>query len=112
MNTIPITRGDDTNALGAKITVTLETELDLTGFTAVFQVGDFRQTFSDITGKRLEIVIPRSATALMPLGVVQGALKVYDANGLAKTIHKEITFLVTQKMVDNIPAQTPAAQED
>ena len=102
-NMIPVVRGDDTNALGAKITINLSTELDLTGFTAVFQAGDFRQTFSDITGKRLEVVIPRADTALLPLGVVQGALKIYDAQGLAKTICRDISLLVSREAVANIP---------
>lgn len=102
MSVITLRQGDDSNALGRETKITLDTDLDLSGFRAVFQLGDFRQEFTDITSKELLIVIPRDASANLPVGELDGALKIYDANGLALTVADEIKFLIEEKVVENV----------
>lgn len=99
---IYLTQGDDSNALGNKIIIGLTSELDLTGFTAVFQLEDYRQEWDDITSKRLEVIIPRSVTEKLTVGNHKGGLKIYDKKGLAKTIIKDIKFYVSREVVENV----------
>lgn len=102
MSVITLTQGDDSNALGEEINIVLETDMDLTGFKAVFQLGDYQQEFDDITSKKLSVVIPRDASEKLEVGPMDGALKVYDASGLARTVEKEIKFLIEAKVVENV----------
>lgn len=98
---IIIRQGDDTNALGNSIVFVLNTELDLTGFTAVFQVASVRYEWDDITSKRLELVLTAEQTAILPFGTSYGALKIYDPNGLAKTIIADIPVYTQPLIVEN-----------
>lgn len=102
MSVITLRQGDDSNALGRETKITIETDLDLTGFKAVFQLGTFQQEFTDITSKELFVVIPRDASANLPAGELDGALKIYDANGLALTVAAKIKFNIEKKVVDNV----------
>ena len=99
---INLIQGDDSNALGNKISIKLTSDLDLTGFTAVFQLEDYRQKWDDITSKKLEVIIPRSVTENLTVGQHKGGLKIYDKNGLAKTIIKDIKFYVSREVVENV----------
>ena len=102
MSVITLRQGDDSNALGREIKITLDTDLDLTGCSAAFQLGDFRQEFADIASKELFVVIPASESANLPDGELNGALKIYDANRLALTVAHEIKFLIEKKVVTNV----------
>ena len=102
MSVITLTRGDDSNALGEEIKIVLKTDMDLTGFTAVFQLGDFQQEFDDITSKELFVVIPKEESIKLEIGPMTGGLKLYDANGLARTIVKDIKFNIEREVVDNV----------
>ncbi len=102
MSVITLRQGDDSNALGREIKITLDTDLDLTGFKAVFQLGDFRQEFNDITSNELFVVIPAAESEKLEVGPLAGALKIYDANGLALTVAVEIKFNIEEKVVDNV----------
>ena len=99
---INLTQGDDSNALNEKIVINLNSDLDLIGYTAVFQLEHYIQKWDNITSKKLEVVIPRSATEKLTVGSHKGALKIYDQNGLAKTIIKDIKFNVSRKVVENV----------
>ncbi len=101
MNPIVITQGDDTYALGAEINILLETSLDLTGFQAAFQLGNYYQKFNDISSKKISIKIPRKDTKNLKVGPCTGALKIYDKNGFAKTIVRDIKFLILAEVVKN-----------
>lgn len=96
-----IRQGDDTNALGNIIAFNLTTEIDLTGFTAVFQVASLRFEWEDITSKHLEMYFTAEQTATLPTGTSYGALKIYDENGLANTIISDIPVYVLPIIVEN-----------
>lgn len=98
--TIVYTQGDDSDAIGNVIEITLDTELDLTGYTARFQLGNFKQDFNDITSKNLEVVIPHSV--FVRTGTYNGALKIWDANGKCVTVARDLEFQVLTKVVSNV----------
>lgn len=98
---IIITRGDDSDALGNTIKIHLNTELDLTDFTAVFQIDKLRWEYDDITSKELNIVITREQSMQLEDGVAYGALKIYDATDKAITIIRDVPIYVKTKVVDN-----------
>lgn len=97
-----IRRGDDSDAMGGFIVFNIETEIeDLTGYTATFQVEDFRYTWDDITSKELELVITREESLQFTPGKHMGGFKVYDADGLAQTEVDNIPVYVKDMVVEN-----------
>lgn len=100
MNMILLRQGDDSNALGGRIEFILETELDLTGFRAVFQLQNFRQTFNDITSKKMDVVISAADALELNVGKCFGGIKIFDANGLCKTIYDNIPFYIRKQVVE------------
>lgn len=98
---ITIRRGDDLNAMGRSYVFVLNTERELSSFRAVFEIDGFRQTWDDLSSKRLEISMSRDDTYKLKLGERVGYIKVYDEYDLAYTIEKEIKFNVLQEVVGN-----------
>ena len=98
---IIIRQGDDTNSLGNSIVFNITTDLDLTGYTAVFQVNDLRFEWEDITSKQLAMYFTAEETISLPVGTSYGALKIYDNNGLANTVISDIPVRVLPLMVEN-----------
>lgn len=95
-------KGDDTDfANNIAMSVTLTTTDDLTGWSARFQVGNVIKDFSDITSKLLNIVITKSDTEMLNLGLNKGALKLFDTNGKSITVLQDIKFVVDSKKVLN-----------
>jgi hypothetical protein len=101
MEVIQLTRGDDSDTLGEKITITLSTDIDLTGFTATFQLANFRQNFKDISGKVLNLTFSKKDTKRLPLGLVSGGLKIYNPEGKAHTVIRDIPFEILSEVVRN-----------
>lgn len=102
---IVITQGDDTNALNNEIMFRLNTDLDLTGFTAVFQVESLQYKWNDITSKELALVFTREQTQSLSAGKYYGALKIYDNNDLAVTVIRDIPVNVLPMVVNNTGAE-------
>lgn len=96
-----IVQGDDTNALGNEIVFELDTDLDLTGFSAVFQVESLQYKWTDITSKELYLVFDREKTQTLTPGLYYGALKIYDNNDLAVTVIRNIPINVLPMVVNN-----------
>lgn len=101
MEVIVLTQGDDLNALGQEYNFVLNTNEDLSGFRAVFEVDGFRQEWRDLTSKRLPLCIPAPASRKLKVGERLGALKVYGKDGLCKTVKKDIKFLIEPEVVKN-----------
>lgn len=100
MNYIVLFRGDDTDFTGnQQINITINTDLDLTGCKATFRFLDFIQEFDDIPeDKKLNLVVPSSATKKFPLGPSDAELYLTDSNGKIRTIANRIHILVTQSV--------------
>lgn len=92
MSSIKLIQGDDSNALGERIIITLKSEVDLSGYSALFQLGSFQQRFNKLTSPELEIIIPASASKNFPVGPLFGSLKIFDSEGLQKTVIRNIMF--------------------
>lgn len=96
---IRLTQGDDLNAFGREYNFVLSTDQDLTGWKAVFKLDGFHQVWDDITSKRLSLVISAKSSRSIRTGRLYGALKIYDQNGLCKTVKKDIEFIIEPEVV-------------
>lgn len=101
---IVITRGDDSNAFNNTITITIKTDLDLSGYRAIFQIGKEQWIFDDITSKVLNIVISKDQSMKFKEGTFYAALKLFQPDGLCKTMFRDIPVYVREMVVNN-PAQ-------
>lgn len=99
MNPIVLTQGDDLNAFGQEYNFVLSTSANLTGWKAVFELGGFQQVWTDITSKKLTLDIPANQSRKFKAGKLMGALKVYDQNGLCKTVKRDIEFIIEPEVV-------------
>lgn len=108
---IVITRGDDSDAFHNRITIELTTELDLTGYIAVFQIGKEQWRFDDITSKELDIVIDKDRSMKFHEGTLYAALKIYEPSGLCKTVFRDIPVYVREIVVDNIKLEQEDSHE-
>jgi hypothetical protein len=102
---IVITRGDDSNALNNNITITLKTDMDLTGFTGIFQIGQEQWVFNDITSKVLDIIVDKATSLKFHEGTYYGALKLFEPSGLCKTVFRDIPVYVKEQVVKNPPTE-------
>lgn len=98
---IVITRGDDSNALNNNITITLKTDLDLTGYKAIFQIGPEQWIFDNIESKVLDIVVSKEISLRFHEGTYYGALKLFEPSGLCKTVFRDIPVYVREEVVKN-----------
>lgn len=98
---LEVRRGDDLNAFGKEVVVTLNTERDLISCRAVFELDGFRQEWDDVTSKRLLLVMTREDTYKLKVGQRFGHVKIYDQNNLAETVEKEISVFVHPEVVKN-----------
>ena len=83
---IVITQGDDSNALNNSIFIEISTDMDLTGWFAVFQVSDQSWRWNDISSKKLELIITSQQSAALTPGTHYAGFKIFDNNGLGKTV--------------------------
>lgn len=100
-NMIEITVGDDSNALSQDIFINFDTQIDLTGFYAIFELQDLQWRFNDITSKKCELIITRAQSAQLRAGTCKAGLKVFDNKGLCRTVLRDIPVLINSLIVGN-----------
>ena len=102
---IYIHKGDSTifADITSFLTFNLETELDLTGWRAIFKLCNYKHEFDDITAKTFCVNMTQEDTLKLNFGENYGVLALVDADGNMKTISNTIPFLVTSKVVENEP---------
>lgn len=98
---IVITRGDDSNAFNNTITIKIKTELDLTGYKAVLQIGKEQWIYDDISSKVISVVITKDESLRFREGTFYAALKLFEPNGLCKTVFRNIPVYVQEMAVKN-----------
>lgn len=98
---IQITAGDDSNALGNTITIKLTTDVNLTGYSMIFELCGQTWTFDDITSGEVPLQITREQSIQFPTGTQYGAIKIFDEYGLCKTVLTDIPFYVKPLVVKN-----------
>lgn len=103
METILIHKGDSTIFADVKrfLTFNIETELDLTGWSAEFVLGYITKKITDISSKTFEVVLSSSETNKLKYGSCHGAIILVDNEGNTKTVVNTIPFEITSKVVEN-----------
>lgn len=101
---ITIIKGDDTNFIDDQfIVINFNTDFDLSGFTATFQLEDVVLTYGDLSSKRIEIILNKDITANLTKGKQYGELKLIDTQNRIRTLSSVIPFLI-QDFVNNSPS--------
>lgn len=100
-NSIVLTQGDDSNALGGSIRFDLNGTEDMTGWHAILQLDRFQWQYNDLTDGGFEWVVSREITAQLEVGLQYAALKVFDANNLCRTVLQNIPVYVNEMVVNN-----------
>lgn len=99
---IYITRGDDTNFNNYKfLTFNINTEIDITGWSAVFTLGGVSYTFDNIESKTFSLALSAEDTRKIPYGNNEGLLYLYDSDKRRKLISNSIPFYVTKNPTGN-----------
>lgn len=96
MASIILIKGDDTNWNDQQsFVINLDTTLDLTqGFSAQFTIGNIVKEFDSIADNKIYPVLTNKETSQLPLGYINGVLKIYDSEKRIKTIKSNIPFVV------------------
>lgn len=103
MDYITIIQGDDTNFLGDQfLVINFNTDIDLSGFTATFSLGDVTLTYGDLSGKNFEVILSDEITSNLKLGKQYGELKLIDTEQRIRTITSVIPFLVRKGVNEDI----------
>mgnify|MGYP002623742618 FL=1 len=103
MDYITIIQGDDTNFLGDQfLVINFNTDIDLSGFTATFSLGDVTLTYGDLSGKNFEVILSDEITSNLKLGKQYGELKLIDREQRIRTVTSVIPFLVRKDVNEEI----------
>lgn len=103
MDYITIIQGDDTNFLGDQfLVINFNTDIDLSGFTATFSLGDVTLTYGDLSGKNFEVILSDEITSNLKLGKQYGELKLIDTEQRIRTVTSVIPFLVKKGVNEEI----------
>ena len=96
MSAITLIKGDDTDWNGQQtFVININTTLDLSeGFSAVFTIGDITKEFDFIQDNKIYPILTNKETSTLPLGYINGVLKIYDAEKRIRTIKSNIPFNV------------------
>lgn len=100
-NSIVLTQGDDSNALGGSIRFNLSSTENMTGWYAILQLGVFQWQYNDLTNGGFEWVVSREISGQLEPGLQYAAMKVFDSNDLCKTVINDIPVYVNQQTVAN-----------
>lgn len=100
-NSIILTQGDDSNAMGGSINFNLTSTEDMTGWYAILQLDNFQWRYDDLSSGSFEWVVSREITSQLTPGEYSAAIKVFDGNNLCKTIINNIPVYVNKQTVAN-----------
>lgn len=101
---IYIFKGDSTTFADVTkfLTFYIQSPLDLTGWSATFQLGGVTKTINDISSKTFEISLTNQETSRLTYGYQNGTLKLTDDLGQIKTISNTIPFKVVDTVIENV----------
>lgn len=100
-NSIILTQGDDSNALGGSIVFNLTSSENMTGWYAILQLENYQWRYDNISSGSFEWVVSREITSQLEIGLQYAALKVFDANDLCRTVLQKIPVYVNALVVNN-----------
>ena len=100
MDLIEIRRGDSSEFF-YDIELTIETDLDLTGWVGYFQVGTLKPIpYNDVSSKVLTISLNSQYTSLLRVGTYTGYLKLVTPSGLVGTLEPICTIKILPEVVN------------
>ena len=96
MAAISIIKGDDTNWNDQQtFVINIKTTLDLSeGFTAEFTLGNIVKEFDTIVDNKIYPILSNKETSTLPLGYLNGVLKIFDSQKRIRTIKSNIPFII------------------
>lgn len=96
MAAISIIKGDDTNWNDQQtFVINIKTSLDLSeGFSAEFTLGDIVKEFDTIVDNKIYPILSNKETSTLPLGYLNGVLKIFDSQKRIRTVKSNIPFVV------------------
>ena len=110
---ITIVKGDDTDFLDNQyIVVNFNTDIDLSGFRAVFKLGSVEIEFADLSQKYLEIILSAEFTSTLQKGKMYGTLKLIDTENRIRTVTTAIPFNVITKVLNATQISSQSIQLD
>lgn len=103
MKPIRIHKGDSTIFANANkfLTFNIDTELDLTGYSAKFILCSILKTVSDISSRKFDIILGSDETQKLRDGLNYGSIILTDNKGNSKTLINTIPFDITTAVVEN-----------
>ncbi len=103
MDYVTIIQGDDTNFLDDQfLLVTFDTDIDLSGFTAIFSLEDVTLTYGNLSSKTFNIILSNDITSNLTIGKKYGEIKLIDTSNRIKTITSVIPFLIKKGVNEDI----------
>lgn len=95
-----IIKGDDTffNNMDLLGSITLETDLDLSGWTAEFNFQGVTLISDDISSKVFQPRFTKEQTSTFSCGIHYATLKLYDADKKLKTIFTNLPYKITKEV--------------
>lgn len=103
MEAIKLRQGDSLKWLGRKVEFNINTDLDLSGWVATFQLCDVIKVYRNFEEtKQLSLDITKEESETLPVGYQTGWLKFTNELGEAGTQDLQIKFLILPKEVDNV----------
>ncbi|MBQ8636329.1 hypothetical protein IJX73_00910 [bacterium] len=103
MDYITIIQGDDTNFLDDQfLLITFNTDIDLSGFTAIFSLENVTLTYGNLSSKTFNIVLSNDITSNLTIGKKYGEIKLIDTSNRIKTITSVIPFLIKKGVNEDI----------
>jgi len=98
---ITIVKGDDTDFLENQyIVVNFNTELELAGFQAIFNIDNIEIVYPDLSAKYIEIVLSKEVTAALKKGKIYGKLRIVDTQNRIRTVSTAIPFNIVTKVMN------------
>lgn len=98
---IVLTQGDDSNALGGSIMFNLSSPEDMTGWYAILQLGNFQWKYENLNDGGFEWIVSREISGQLEAGLQYAAMKIFDSNDLCKTVINDIPVYVNAQTVAN-----------
>lgn len=98
---ITLTQGDDSNALGGAIVFNMTADMDMTGWYAILQLQNFQWRYDNLQDGGFEWVITREITAQLEPGLHRAGMKIFDSDDLCKTVIDDIPVYVNEQVVAN-----------
>ena len=110
---ITIVKGDDTDFLDNQyLVVNFNTDINLAGFQAIFEIDNIELVYPDLSAKYIEIILSNEVTSKLKQGKMYGTLKIIDTESRIRTVTTVIPFNVVTKVANTSQISEQSIQLD